>query len=215
MVSLLMFVVTGIVRSPHFGSRVVSVLDGPTVSTAPIKGSGGLIGVDRAVACASRAGLGGPLRITMATSHGRPYTVAERTVRWPIRADEVTVDPYTGRIADRVRFADTPLVSKVLKLGVLAHSGRLFGPVNQAVELLRMLGTVPLIGFGYRMWWQRGPRRGPPARRAILRTIPWPGRLVVLGSVSAVRRLLPAFGISLALFVVVEAAVNWAKEAPA
>jgi uncharacterized iron-regulated membrane protein len=215
MVGLLALAVTGIVRSPHFGSRVTSVLNGPTVSTAPISGSGALIGVDHAVASASRAGLSGPLRITMATSQGRPYTLAERTVRWPVRADEVTVNPYTGQIADRVRFADAPLVTRVLKLGVLAHSGRLFGLVNQVVELLLMLGTLAVIGLGYRMWWQRGTHRGAPARRGILRTIPWRGRLVVLGGVGAVCWLLPAFGISLALFVVAEAAVSWVNEAPA
>jgi uncharacterized iron-regulated membrane protein len=213
-VGLLALAVTGVVRSPLLGSRVASVLNGPILSTASISGSGGLIGVDQAVASAARAGLSGPLRITLATSEGRPYTVAECTVRWPIRADEVAVDPYTGRIVDRVRFADAPLVTRVLKLGVLAHSGRLFGLVNQVVELSLMLGTLAVIGFGYRMWWQRGVRRGAPARRGMLRTIPWPGRLVVLGGVGAVCCLLPAFGISVALFVLAEAVVNWVNEAP-
>jgi uncharacterized iron-regulated membrane protein len=53
-----------------------------------------------------------------------------------------------------------PLLSQPSSLGVFAHMGYLFGPVNQALLAGLALGLICAIVWGYRMWWRRRPTRG-------------------------------------------------------
>lgn len=77
-----------------------------------------------------------------------------------MRRDAVAVDPGTGQVRQTVRWADWPMLAKLTQIGVLAHTGALFGLVNQLALAAMALGLLAVIFWGYRMWWQRRPTRG-------------------------------------------------------
>jgi uncharacterized iron-regulated membrane protein len=75
------------------------------------------------------------------------------------------------------------------------------------------IGLIVLILLGYRMWWVKNPYQGrwsalpPPVWRQLPR-----GRLVLtLAAVAVLVRVLPVLGVSLVVFVVLDAAVNAAR----
>jgi uncharacterized iron-regulated membrane protein len=81
--------------------------------------------------------------------------------------------------------------------------------------VLIVSGTVvAMVIWGYRMWWLRRPTRGHvlrfgrPARRGAWRGIPVPAVVAVLALAVGIGLFLPLFGISLAVFVVVDLLVG-------
>ncbi|HVQ92907.1 MAG TPA: PepSY domain-containing protein [Mycobacteriales bacterium] len=164
-------------------------------------------GYDRVLAAAHGAGLDGPVKITPAS--GQAWTAAQIDNRWPVRLDQAAIDPTTGTVVHTTRWPDYPVAAKLSKLGVQAHMGVLFGPVNQILLAAVALGLLCLIVWGYRMWWQRRP-----AGTARLAAAPAPGawrrlpKLPLALTVAAVAALgwaLPVLGVSLALFLLLDA----------
>jgi uncharacterized iron-regulated membrane protein len=100
------------------------------------------------------------LVITPPAKPGEAYTVAENTRS---RQDSVAVDPATGKVTEKLRFADDPLLAKLSQWGIDAHMGLLFGPVNQITLALPALALITMILLGYRMWRLRRPTRGDGA----------------------------------------------------
>ncbi|MEE6261692.1 PepSY-associated TM helix domain-containing protein [Plantactinospora sonchi] len=171
--------------------------------------------VDRVVAAARRAGLTGLVEATLPAEPGTAWTVAQNDPRWPVGFDRVAVDPATGAVTARSDFADWPLLARLSKLGVAFHMGNLFGLVNQLLLAALAVGLLCVTGWAYRMWWQRRPIRvdragalgAPPARGAWRQA--HPGALVVAAvSAIAVGWALPLLGVSLAAFLVIDAAVG-------
>jgi uncharacterized iron-regulated membrane protein len=70
-----------------------------------------------------------------------------------------------------------------------------------------------LIVGGYRMWWKRSPYRGqlPPAPEAAVRQLPVPLRVVAVVVAAVLGWYLPAFGVSLVVFVVLDVAITAAR----
>lgn len=139
---------------------------------------------------------------------------------WPeqVGSAAVAVDAPTaegGRpsahVVDVVRFSDYPFMAKMARWGIDAHSGSLFGLANQLVLLALAAGITASVVWGYRMWWQRRPDRstrwgvGRPAQRGAHRWLPLPALVVVLVVTAAVAWALPVLGVSLALFLLVDA----------
>ncbi|MEV4415766.1 PepSY-associated TM helix domain-containing protein [Catellatospora sp. NPDC049609] len=82
---------------------------------------------------------------------------------WPVRYDSVAVDAAAGEVTSRSRWADYPVLAKLSRLGVQANTGVLSGAAIQLVLAAVASGLVVVIVWGYRMWWQRRPRRADRA----------------------------------------------------
>jgi uncharacterized iron-regulated membrane protein len=108
--------------------------------TASIDG----VGVDQVAQRAGSAGLSGPLEIVWPGEPGTAYVVKEVDNQWPQRLDQVAIDPGTGQVTDRLRFAGFPLAAKLTRWGIDAHMGLLFGLANQIVLAALALGLIAI-----------------------------------------------------------------------
>ncbi|BBA95622.1 putative integral membrane protein [Actinacidiphila reveromycinica] len=218
---------TGLTWSDHAGASIGALqarLKGgsPSVSTVlpaadPVAHGGGRsVGIGTVVASAHRAGLGGPLVVTPPAAPGTAWTVKENTRHWPERQDSVAVDPHTGKVTARLRFADYPVLAKLTRWGIDAHMGLLFGLANQIVLALLAVGLIAVALLGYRMWWLRRPTRRDgsarlpgraPARGAWRRV---PGRVLApaLLVAAVLGYYLPLLGLPLLVFLGVDLAVG-------
>jgi uncharacterized iron-regulated membrane protein len=219
LVALLFVSATGLTWSQFAGGRfssLVVAVDGstPELAAEPVAaGSGPVITAQATLDVARRAGLAGPLKITVPEEPTAPTRVAEIAGDWPVQRDAIAVDPQSGTITESILWQDWPVMAKLTRIGILAHMGSLFGLVSQLVLAAMALGLLAMLFWGYRMWWQRRPTRGGSARltplapRGVLRTLPQPVTFgLVLGTV-AVGWVLPLVGVSLVLFLAVDAVV--------
>jgi uncharacterized iron-regulated membrane protein len=162
----------------------------------------------RVLAVAREHGLSDPVEITPATEPGRAWVVTQTKRSWPEKHDSLAIDPATATVVDQIRFADWPLAAKLARWGVDAHMGLLFGLASQLALAALALGLISMIVWGYRMWWLRRPAHpapvpaGPPGgtRR------PSFGAIALVGAAAiAVGIFLPVLGVSLLLFLLVDA----------
>ncbi|TCC00422.1 PepSY domain-containing protein [Micromonospora zingiberis] len=170
---------------------------------------------DRVLAAARNAGLGGPVEISPGEA-GDAWAVGQTDNTWPVGRDRVAVDPDTGAVTARSDFADWPLLAKLSALGIQAHMGLLFGPVNQILLAAIAVGLLCVVVWGYRMWWQRRPTRadrralvGAPPARGALRNVPWWALLLGVPVVAALGWALPWFGVTLLGFLVIDVVLGF------
>jgi uncharacterized iron-regulated membrane protein len=125
---------------------------------------------------------------------------------WPTKQDAVAVDPSTGEVLDVLRFADYPVLAKLTRWGIDAHTGLLFGFVNQLALMALALCLVLLIVWGYRMWWQRGRASafGRPIPRGAWQQVPPLLLVTLMAGVAVVGYYVPLLGIPLAAFIAVD-----------
>ncbi len=218
--ALLFISATGITWSQFAGERfrsLVVAVDGstPELAAEPVPvGTGPKVGAQAVLDTARRAGLAGPLKITLPTAPDAPVQVAEAASDWPVQRDAIAVDPYTGRITETVLWQDWPVLAKLTRIGILAHMGSLFGLVSQLALTAMALGLLAMLFWGYRMWWQRRPTRDgharltPLAHRGVLRNLPQPVTFGLVLLTVAAAWLLPLFGISLVAFLAVDVALG-------
>ncbi len=235
-VGLLFLSVTGLTWSRHAGATFSAALDTLRVSTPELStslgGSSGSTGgdhhdsagdaaaagdvdpaaVDTVFGVARGAGLSGPVEITPPEDAGSAWSVVQTDAVWPVHKDRVAVDPATEAVTDRVDFAEWPLLAKLSTLGIDAHMGILFGPVNQILLAALALGLLTIIVWGYRMWWQRRPTRAgrraplgsPLAGRGAWQQLPGWSIVVGVPVVFAVCWALPVLGFTLLGFLAVD-----------
>lgn len=115
-------------------------------------------GVDGVLAAARDAGLGDPLYLVPPADGASAWTAAENKRDWPTGYDAISVDPATGKMLDRVDFADWPVMAKLTDWVIGAHMGILFGIANQLALAALAIGLIVMTLLGYRMWWLRRPR---------------------------------------------------------
>ncbi|OXM61310.1 MULTISPECIES: PepSY-associated TM helix domain-containing protein [Amycolatopsis] len=177
----------------------------PAATAAPA------VGFDEALAAARTAGLDNPVEITPPAA-GKAYVVKQIQRSWPEKQDAAAIDPGTGEVLGVLRFADWPLAAKLARWGIDAHMGLLFGLANQIVLAVVMVGLIALIGWGYRMWWQRRPTGralGRPYPRGSLRRLPR-RVLVPLAAAGIVAGwFAPVFGLSLLAFLLLDGFLGW------
>ncbi|WP_420849184.1 PepSY domain-containing protein [Parafrankia soli] len=168
--------------------------------------------VDRIIAAARGAGLDGPVEITPPAEAGTAWTVAQTDRRWPVRLDQVAVDPADARAVNEVRWESWPLLAQLSKVGIAAHMGELFGVANQILLASLAGGLVCVIVWGYRMWWQRRPTRaghagivGPAPARGAWRRVPRPALVAPVLATAAVGWALPVLGVTLLAFLALDA----------
>lgn len=116
------------------------------------------IGIDAAVAAASRAGLRAPWTLDLPREPGQTYRFsasAERTAEVRL----LHIDPGSGRPLQDIGFADFGIGAKAFEWGIYTHQGQEFGEANRLVMLAGCLGLLLLAASAPLMWWKRrGPR---------------------------------------------------------
>lgn len=220
-VGLVVVAVGGLAMSRFAGGREDGATD-PVRMVAPVLAESPVpvpaadakpVGVDRVLAVAAKEGLTGELLVTPPSGPADEYTVAERSAGLPIRKDVIAIDPYTGEVTARTGWGDYSTIAKLRTLAVEFHTGALFGLANQIVVALLAVGLIVLILFGYRMWWVKNPYGSrwsalpPPTWRQLSRRVLWLG----LAGVAVLSWLMPVLGLSLAVFVALDAAITAVK----
>ncbi|MGR8010873.1 PepSY-associated TM helix domain-containing protein [Streptomyces hypolithicus] len=237
---LLLLSATGLTWSRYAGENIGAVQDQlggatPTVSAALTEGGGDHaghggggnhqgtagpdigpdIGIDKALAAARTAGVDGELSVIL-PSEGSGYVVKETDAQFPVHLDSVAVDPADGKIMDRLRFADYPLLAQLTRFGIDAHMGVTFGLANQLALAALMVALILLIAWGYRMWWLRRPTRerrftvGRPMPRGAWRKAPVTVLLPLVALTALAGWFVPLLGISLLAFLAVDASLGLA-----
>ncbi|MFC4948614.1 PepSY domain-containing protein [Pseudonocardia sp. GCM10023141] len=208
---LLVMSITGLTMS-RFAGWGLPEARVPTLALAAVDVRRGadMIGVDRVVQVARTAGLQGELEVRVPATPSQPFAVAETSPGLPMHKTSIAVNPYTEEITARIGWGDYPALAQLRELGVQLHTGTLFGLANQILLALFVVAVIVLILLGYRMWWKRSPNQAPPARalRGLPARVGVPLLLVTVG----LGWLMPAFGISLVAFLVIDLAVRAVRE---
>ncbi|GEB56612.1 PepSY-associated TM helix domain-containing protein [Streptomyces gardneri] len=160
------------------------------------------IGVDKAVDAARAAGIDSPRISVVLPAEGKGYVVKETDTQFPLQLDSVAVNPADGAVLDRLAFADYPLLAKLTRIGIDAHTGVFLGLFNQLALAALALSLILLILWGYRMWWQRRP--GRPVARGAWRKVPVTMLLPLAAVTALVGWFVPLLGLSLLLFLAVD-----------
>ncbi|MFI1356177.1 PepSY-associated TM helix domain-containing protein [Streptomyces sp. NPDC020898] len=164
------------------------------------------VGLDKVLAAGRAEGLGDPVEIVPPADESSAYVVRQVQRSWPTKQDAVAVDPSSGEVLDTLRFADHPVLAKLTRWGIDAHTGVLFGIVNQLLLMALALSLVLLILWGYRMWWQRGRASafGRPIPRGAWQQVPPLLLVALMAVVAVVGYFVPLLGIPLAAFIAVD-----------
>ncbi|MGW9450942.1 PepSY-associated TM helix domain-containing protein [Streptomyces sp. NPDC055632] len=178
--------------------------------TAEPAAQGPDMGLDRAVEAARAAGVDSPRISVVLPADGKGYVVKETDTQFPLELDSVALDPADGTVLDRLAFADYPLLAKLTRIGIDAHTGVFLGLFNQLLLAALALALVLLILWGYRMWWLRRP--GRPAARGAWRKVPVTLLLPLAATTALVAWFVPLLGISLLLFLAVDLALALAAK---
>lgn len=166
---------------------------------------------DSVLASARAFGLSaGKVEIVPAYHAGKAWMVHEIDRAWPTQVDAVSIDPISNQVVSHVYFADYPLVAKLIRWGIDAHMGVLFGLPNQIILALFGLALCVMIVWGYRMWWIRRPKAGDmmePLTGAWLKLSKL-GQMVVFIVAAVLGWALPVMGVSLVAFIAIDA-LRW------
>ncbi|PSJ44538.1 hypothetical protein C7H85_14240 [Zobellella endophytica] len=161
---------------------------------------------DRILATARAAGIDADeLEIRPANSADSAWLVREVDRSWPTQVDTLAIDPATLQVTSRADFAEFPLVAKLIRWGIDAHMGILFGLANQLLLAAFGLALSVMIVLGYLMWWRRRPAAGSllPLLQSWQRLSP-AARLASLLLAVALGWCLPVLGASLLLFLLID-----------
>lgn len=101
--------------------------------------------VDTVLSTAREAGLHVPVEMSPPAEAGTAWSVAQTDTTWPVRLDQVAVDPNDGTIVNELHFSDWPLLVQFTKFGIDAHMGLLFGLANQILLASLAIGLICLI----------------------------------------------------------------------
>jgi uncharacterized iron-regulated membrane protein len=156
--------------------------------------------LDAIVATATAQGLAAPVLLTPPTAAQPVWWAKSDAQNRPARAD-VAISPETGEAVVRKTFGEKHVIDQIVGIGIAAHEGQLFAPLNQILGVLTAVGLVTLCVSAFVMWRRRAPAgvlgAPPPIPDA---RIGW--GLAVLILTCAV--LLPVLGISLLLIGALE-----------
>ncbi len=160
--------------------------------------------VDAIVARAHALDLAPPVIITPPTQSSPYWQVKSDTANRPEGAD-VFLSPQTGEAMARRNFGDRHVIDQIVGVGIAAHEGQLFGPLNQILGLLTAMGLVLLCVSAFVMWRQRAP--GAARAGALAAPAGTGGARVGYGLAAIIIGLgvvLPVLGISLVVIAVIE-----------
>ncbi|KJV36976.1 PepSY-associated TM helix domain-containing protein [Luteibacter yeojuensis] len=156
--------------------------------------------LDHLVPAVAKLGWPAPVLISPPSKLTPAWSARTDTQNRPQRV-EARLDPASGAIVSQVRFADRPLLDRLIGYGVAVHEGQLFAPLNQVLGVVSALGLLTMAVSSVVLWWRRRPAGtlGAPAAHAKARS-----PVVVVALVCVLGVLLPLLGATLVLVVVVE-----------
>jgi uncharacterized iron-regulated membrane protein len=156
--------------------------------------------LDRIEPVVAKDGLPYPALIAPPSEASATWTARSDTQDRPLRV-RLTIDPLTGAIRSRSDFGSLPVVDRVVAVGVAAHEGQLFSPLNQILDLVTAMALIVVTTSAVVMWWSRRPKGvlGAPRALASPRL-----SLPVLAAIAGLGVVLPLFGISLVGVVLLE-----------
>ncbi|CNG74896.1 MULTISPECIES: PepSY-associated TM helix domain-containing protein [Yersinia] len=142
------------------------------------------------------------------------WTVAEIDRSWPTQVDARAFNIKTMQVVDRLDFEQFPRVAKLIRWGIDAHMGILFGITNQLILVFFGVGLCSTIIMGYCMWWRRRPKhqRFPMQGSLIssLGRLSWLHKALCLLPVLLLSWSLPLMGMSLAALLMLDS-LCWFK----
>ncbi|MCW6540679.1 PepSY domain-containing protein [Yersinia ruckeri] len=154
------------------------------------------------------------VEIRPGASANHAWTVTEIDRSWPTQVDARAFDITTMQVVDQLNFQQFPLVAKLIRWGIDAHMGILFGVANQLLLVAFGAGLCSTIVIGYSMWWRRRPKHQRfPLQGSLLSSL---GRLTLMGKVLCLTPTLllacclPLMGVSLAAFLIIDG-LCWIK----
>ncbi|PYE45410.1 PepSY domain-containing protein [Paenibacillus barcinonensis] len=119
-------------------------------------------------------------------------------------------DQYSGKLIARINFADYGIIGKWFTWGIPLHEGHLFGTANRIMNLLVCLAFLGAIVMGFWSWMKRmKPGESNRPRRI---NKPWSIGAVLTLFVLGI--LMPLFGLSLLLILIIETIVYFATRQP-
>lgn len=160
----------------------------------------GAVSLGDIVATVTPMGLAAPVHVNLPSRADGLWTARSMTQNRPQRV-AVDLDGTTGVVRRYEGFADRHVIDRAVGVGIAAHEGHLFGPLNQALGVLAALGLVLLSVSGTIMWWKRRPQGAlgaPPPLR--VRGNP----AVMAGLLLFFALFLPVLGASLILVALLE-----------
>lgn len=146
----------------------------------------------------------GLLEIRPPAAPDKAWTVTEIDRRWPTQVDAVAIDGQTLQVVDEIRFDRFPIAAKLTRWAVDLHMGVMFGLPNQLALTAVGGGLALMIVWGYALWWRRRALVQITLWQA-LAAASWPARLAVLLVAVALGWGLPVLGVSLLLFLALDA----------
>jgi uncharacterized iron-regulated membrane protein len=163
------------------------------------QGHGGA-SIDTIIANARALNLAAPVIVTPPTARDPVWWIKSNAQNRPSRED-VALAADTGAEIRRDTFGEKHIIDQIVGVGIAAHEGQLFAPLNQVLGVLTALGLITLCASAFVMWRRRAPEgvlgAPPPIPDA---RVGWglAALIVVCGL------LLPVLGISLLLIGAVE-----------
>ena len=207
---LMVVLVTGLTWSRYSGEnfRTAQKALGQSTPRPPaglqstLPGEGGRLSLQSLYAAAQAEAPGMPLQLTLPQAERGVLRAESIDRRQPTQRAVLLLDTGSGRVLHRSGWSELPVLSRATALGIPFHRGE-FGVWNQTLLVLAALGLIFSVISGVTMWWKRRPPRrvgAPPVLAAQVRAVPWPLWLFA----SAMAWALPVFGVSAALFLMLE-----------
>ncbi|MBF9001022.1 PepSY-associated TM helix domain-containing protein [Vibrio nitrifigilis] len=150
------------------------------------------------------------IEIVPAYQKNQAWMVKEIDRRWPTQVDSVAINPQNLSVISHAEFEKFPLVAKLIRWGIDAHMGVLFGLINQIILALFGISLCCIIVFGYAMWWKKRPQAGngfTPLRQAWA-PLSIPIKCLIALTTLVLSLALPVLGISVILFCVFDV-IRW------
>jgi uncharacterized iron-regulated membrane protein len=156
--------------------------------------------LDRVIARVAPLGIAPPVLIAPPAEQASVWTVTSDAADRPLRT-RLTVDGATGRVLERRDFDQRHWVDRAVGYGIAAHEGALFGLANQLLGTVTALLLITLAVSGTVLWWRRRPvgLLGAPIPLSRPRF-----GAVLIGAVVVLGVLMPFFGVSLMVVLLVE-----------
>jgi len=159
-----------------------------------------LTALDRIMAAAMPLNLPPPTVINPPSKPGGEWTVVCNTQNRPQR-QTLHLDADTAEIRRRETFDKKHWIDRVVGTCIAAHEGQLFGWANQLLGLGAAIGLIVVCLSAVVLWWRR---REPGTLGAPLPLVSVRGTAGLLGVLALLTVLLPLFGASLLVVLLLE-----------
>jgi uncharacterized iron-regulated membrane protein len=177
--------------------------ESPVPRSDPEQDGVSVANVDTALEVADREGLRHPMTVALPADDDGVFSVIGYAFDAPSDERTVHVDRYGGDVVSSYGFEDYPLLAKVVAQGIGLHEGRSLGLVSFWGALAMCLAVVFMCVTGPLMWWRRRPS-GTTSMAAPRGRLPLRGSPVLLAGLVVLGLLLPVFGASVLVVLLLD-----------